>query len=137
VPAHPHHRLVRGVEVFILPVQGRGVAGGPDKAGILGIGGLGGRQIKRLQGHPVGGGLAGVAPGFGEGTAQQIAAAGDQAEPDALGLRGIHGRRRGAQGQQQPAQEKEPGSAVLGNGLPILIQFSVFGFLFLAKIVYK
>jgi hypothetical protein len=113
------------------------MAGGPDKTGILGIGGLGGRQIKRLHSHPAGGGLPGVPAGFGEGTAHKVTAAGDQAEPDTLGLRGINGRRRGAQGQQQPAQEKNPGSAVLVNGLPIFIQCSVFGFLFPAKIVYK
>ena len=95
MPAHPHHGLVGVVQVPVLPVQGGGVAGGLEKAGVLVVGGLGGGQVKRLQGHPVRRGFVGVAAGFVGGAPHQIGAAGDAAKTEALGLEAVLGPRAG------------------------------------------
>ncbi len=119
VPAHPHHRLVGGVQVAVLPVQGGGVAGGLEEAGVLGVGGQGGGQVKRLQGYPVRRGFVGVAAGFIGGAPHQVAAAGDAAKTEALGLEAVLGPGRLIDGQQQPAQEEEPGFVASAQQLPL------------------
>lgn len=87
------------------------MAGGLKKAGVLGVGGLGGGQIKGLQGHPVRGGFVGEAGGFVLGTADKIAASRDEAEAEALGLQALLGSGRGANEEHESANYQDPGFA--------------------------
>lgn len=78
---------------------------GLKKAGVLGVGDLGDADIEGLQADPVRQGLIGVAAGLVGGGAQQISAAGDQPEADALKFQGFLGL-GGPAGQQQQAKQK-------------------------------
>ncbi len=99
VPGDPHHRLVGSIQVFVLLVKRRLIPRGLEKPAVLGVGDFGDTDIKRPQAHPVGLRLIGIAAGLINRRAQQIRAAGDEPEPDALDLHGFLSQ-GGPDGQQ-------------------------------------
>ena len=80
---------------------------GLEKPAVLGVGDFGEADIKGLEADLVGWGFVGIPPRFVRRRSHEVPPPGDQPEADGLDLQGFLGL-GGPDGQQQPANQKEP-----------------------------